>query len=152
MTSHDKQLTANDIKGELAQRLRCPGCTRNFAQVEGRNVVTLDRKETIDGNRRAISVVCNDCKKENRQPAFAFRKFTASDGTTLVLEARVEDLPDLAPNSGRSASTSTRKSRGSRKTSTRTKRTRATTPTTTPTAEGSRKAAEPTVTTINEKK
>jgi hypothetical protein len=154
MTSHDKQLTANDIKGELAQRLRCPGCTRNFAQVAGRNVLTLDKKETIDGNRRAISVVCDDCKREGRQPAFAFRKFTASDGTTLVLEARVEDLPDLTPSSAkatrtRSVKTRTkragRKGRGNRAASSNTK----TTPTVTPTdKEGATAAAKPTVTTL----
>ena len=87
------KLAPADIKGDLAQRLRCPGCTRTFAQVEGRNKVELDRKETMEGGRRAITFVCNECKDNDRAPVFAFRLVGG-----LIQEVRIEDLPDLIPN------------------------------------------------------
>ena len=89
----NRQVTAADIKGDLAQRLRCPGCTRTFAQVEGRNKVELDRKETMEGGRHAITFVCNECKDNDRAPVFAFRLVGG-----LIQEVRIEDLPDLIPN------------------------------------------------------
>ena len=88
----DKFSTA-DIKGDVAQRLRCPGCTRTFAQVEGRNKVELDRKETMGGDRHAITFVCNECRDNDTAPVFAFRLVGG-----LIQEVRVEDLPDLSPS------------------------------------------------------
>ena len=87
-TDTNRQVTAADIKGDLAQRLRCPGCTRTFAQVEGRNKVELDRKETMEGGRHAITFVCNECKENNRDPVFAFRLVGG-----LIQEVRIEDFP-----------------------------------------------------------
>jgi hypothetical protein len=132
--AHDtnRQVTAADIKGDLAQRLRCPGCTRTFAQVEGRNKVELDRKETMEGGRRAITFVCNECKEKDRAPVFAFRLVGG-----LVQEIRVEDLPDLSSSTkstGRAAS-----KRGG--TNTRRRRTSKTTPTESPTSDDARGAA-----------
>jgi hypothetical protein len=147
----DKQLTANDIKGDLAQRTRCQICTRNFSQVVPR-IVQLDKKETVDGNRRAVSAVCEECEKKGIQPAFAYRKFIASDGTVLLVEQRVEDLPDFAPASARSTSGS-KVRRGGRRSSKGTRGTRAnikkTTPTETPTdTEGATAAAKASITTL----
>ena len=90
--TNSTQVSASDIKGDVAQRLRCPGCTRTFAQVEGRNKVELDRKETHGGDRHAITFICNECRDNETPPVFAFR-FVGG----LIQEVRVEDLPDLSP-------------------------------------------------------
>ena len=89
----NRQVSAADIKGDVAQRLRCPGCTRTFAQVEGRNKVELDRKETMGGDRHAITFICNECRDNETAPVFAFRLVGG-----LIQEVRVEDLPDLSPS------------------------------------------------------
>ena len=131
---NSRQVSAADIKGELAQRLRCPGCTRTFAQVEGRNKVELDRKETMSGDRRAITFVCNECKENNRDPVFAFRLVGG-----LVQEVRIEDLPDLSPSR---ASTKTTKAATRRTTNTSTRKRRSrTTPTQNPSSDDALTAA-----------
>jgi hypothetical protein len=131
----NRQVTAADIKGDLAQRLRCPGCTRTFAQVEGRNKVELDKRETASGDRHAITFVCNECKESNRDPVFAFRLVGG-----LVQEVRVEDLPDLSPSR---ASTKTTKAATRRNTNTNTRKRRSsrTTPTESPTSDDALTAA-----------
>jgi hypothetical protein len=130
---NSRQVSAADIKGELAQRLRCPGCTRTFAQVEGRNKVELDRKETMGGDRRAITFVCNECKENDRLPVFAFRLVGG-----LIQEVRVEDLPDLHASTKSTAKAP--RGRQSGGTNTRKRRTR-TTPTESPTSDDARGAA-----------
>lgn len=117
-TNSSRQVSASDIKGDLAQRLRCPGCTRTFAQVEGRNKVELDKKETAGGDRHAISFICNECRDNETAPVFAFRLVGG-----LVQEVRVEDLPDLSPSRG-----TTKASRGRSATNTRKRRSSKTTP------------------------
>jgi hypothetical protein len=128
----NRQVTAADIKGDLAQRLRCPGCTRTFAQVEGRNKVELDRRETASGDRHAITFVCNECRDNETPPVFAFRLVGG-----LVQEIRVEDLPDLSPSRS-STKTTTRGTRGN----TRRRRSR-NTPTENPTSDDALDAAGP---------
>jgi len=132
-TNTGRQVTAADIKGDLAQRLRCPGCTRTFSQVEGRNKIDLDRNETKEGGRRAITFVCDECKEKNIPPVFAFRLVGG-----LVQEIRVEDLPDLAPASSSKASRAVNK-RSS--TNTRKRRSSRTSPTEEPTSNDARGAA-----------
>lgn len=127
-TDTNRQVTAADIKGDLAQRLRCPGCTRTFAQVEGRNKVELDRKETMEGGRHAITFVCNECKENNRDPVFAFRLVGG-----LIQEVRIEDLPDLSPSKSTAKAT-----RGRQGTNTRRRRSSKTNP-----SEDQTTAAEP---------
>jgi hypothetical protein len=129
-TNSTRQVTAADIKGDLAQRLRCPGCTRTFAQVEGRNKIELDRKETMEGGRHAITFVCNECKDNDRAPVFAFRLVGG-----LIQEVRIEDLPDLSPSKVAKAT------RGRQGTNTRRRRTSRTTPTESPTSDDARGAA-----------
>jgi hypothetical protein len=129
--STSRQVTAADIKGDLAQRLRCPGCTRTFAQVEGRNKIELDRKETMEGGRHAITFVCNECKDNDRAPVFAFRLVGG-----LIQEVRIEDLPDLSPSKSTAKAT-----RGRQGTNTRRRRSSKTTPTESPTSEDARGAA-----------
>jgi hypothetical protein len=126
-----RQVSAADIKGDLAQRLRCPGCTRTFAQVEGRNKVELDRKETAGGDRHAISFVCNECRDNEIPPVFAFRLVGG-----LVQEVRVEDLPDLSPSKAKT----TTKAATRKTTNTRKRRSR-TTPTENPTSDDALTAA-----------
>jgi hypothetical protein len=136
---NSRQVTAADIKGDLAQRLRCPGCTRTFAQVEGRNKIELDRKETMDGTRRAITFVCNECKDKDIAPVFAFRLVGG-----LIQEIRVEDLPDLSPT--KTTAKTTRK----QGTNTRRRRTSKTTPTESPTSDDARGAASSIAPSIDE--
>jgi len=92
--TNDKQLTAGDIRGDLAQRLRCPVCTIPFAQTQGRNRIEFDKLENKNSNRKAISFICDDCKKKDKEPEIALRLITASDGSQIVNEVRIEDLPD----------------------------------------------------------
>jgi hypothetical protein len=131
-TNSTRQVSAADIKGDVAQRLRCPGCTRTFAQVEGRNKVELDRKETMGGDRHAITFICNECRDNETAPVFAFRLVGG-----LIQEVRVEDLPDLSPSR---ASTKTTKAATRRTTNTRKRRSR-TTPTENPTSDDALTAA-----------
>jgi hypothetical protein len=131
-TNSTRQVSAADIKGDVAQRLRCPGCTRTFAQVEGRNKVELDRKETMGGDRHAITFICNECRDNEIPPVFAFRLVGG-----LIQEVRVEDLPDLSPSR---ASTKTTKAATRRTTNTRKRRSR-TTPTENPTSDDALTAA-----------
>jgi hypothetical protein len=136
---NNRQVTAADIKGDLAQRLRCPGCTRTFAQVEGRNKIELDRKETMDGTRRAITFVCNECKDKDTPPVFAFRLVGG-----LIQEIRIEDLPDLSPTK------STARAAKRQGTNTRRRRSSKNTPTQSPTSEDARGAASPIAPSIEE--
>ena len=130
----NRQVSAADIKGDVAQRLRCPGCTRTFAQVEGRNKVELDRKETMGGDRHAITFICNECRDNEIPPVFAFRLVGG-----LIQEVRVEDLPDLSPSR---ASTKTTKAATRRTTNTSTRKRRSrTTPTQNPTSDDALTAA-----------
>ena len=127
----NRQVSAADIKGDLAQRLRCPGCTRTFAQVEGRNKVELDRKETQGGDRHAITFICNECRDNETAPVFAFRLVGG-----LVQEVRVEDLPDLSPST--KTGRTTRQTKG---TNTRRRRSSKTTPTQSSTSDDALTAA-----------
>lgn len=132
-TNSTRQVSAADIKGDVAQRLRCPGCTRTFAQVEGRNKVELDRKETMGGDRHAITFVCNECRDNDTAPVFAFRLVGG-----LIQEVRVEDLPDLSPS--KQPKTTKAATRRTTNTSTRKRRSR-TTPTQNPTSDDALTAA-----------
>ena len=123
-TNSTRQVSAADIKGDVAQRLRCPGCTRTFAQVEGRNKVELDKKETMGGDRHAITFVCNECRDNETPPVFAFRLVGG-----LIQEVRVEDLPDLSP------SKNARTTKAAKTRTTNTRRRRRTTPTENPTSD-----------------
>jgi hypothetical protein len=122
--TNDKQLTAADIKGDLAQRLRCPVCTIPFSQTAGRNKIELDKLENRDSGRRAISFICDDCKKKDRKPDYALRLIVASDGSQIVNEIRVEDLPDpgAARTSGKGHSEKPAKTRRGRQTGSRGRR------------------------------
>jgi hypothetical protein len=149
--ANDKQLTASDIKGDLAQRLRCPTCTVPFNQLQGRNRIEIEKQETKDSPRKAVSFICDECKDKGRQPDTALRLIVASDGTQIINEVKVEDLPALgtsttrsnAPTRSRTASRGTRSTRGGR-------RQRKTTPTEEPTASGALEAARPQITTVDE--
>jgi hypothetical protein len=151
MTHHDRQLTASDIKGDLAQRLRCPVCTVPFNQVQGRNKIDIEKQETKESSRKAISFICDGCKEKGIQPDTAFRLIIASDGTQIINEVRVEDLPALgtasarsdAPRRTRTASRRAKATRGGR-------REKKTTPTEQPTAPGALEAARPKIATLDE--
>lgn len=156
MTHHERQLTASDIKGDLAQRLRCPVCTVPFNQVQGRNKIDIEKQETKESSRKAISFICDDCKAKGTQPGRAFRLIIASDGTQIINEVNVEDLPALGTStttgggSKRSRTTRGNKTvRGRRGTKSNNKP-RATTPTEQPTAPGALEAARPKIATLDE--
>ena len=69
-----------------------PGMYTNVCPSRRKKQIELDRKETMEGGRHAITFVCNECKDNDRAPVFAFRLVGG-----LIQEVRIEDLPDLSP-------------------------------------------------------
>ena len=150
----NKQLTASDIKGDLAQRLRCPTCTVPFAQAPGRNRIEIEKQETKDSPRQAVSFICDNCNDQGKIPDTAFRLIIASDGSQIVNEVKVEDLAALGTSTTRSAGKVARantRSIGRRSTRRggRSRKATTTTPTQEPTASGAVDAAKSQITTLD---